>query len=60
MMDKVIQDATVGTAGWFAFAPGTVGLCAGQTLRLRALQTRGHFCTQFTLQGRFGDRTCNK
>ena len=34
-MDKIIQDdVTGGTAGWFAFAAGTVGLVAGQTLRL--------------------------
>jgi hypothetical protein len=33
-MDKAIQDATLGTVGWFAFAAGTVGLTAGQTLRL--------------------------
>jgi hypothetical protein len=33
-MDKVIQDVTLGTAGWFVFAAGTVGVTAGQTLRL--------------------------
>ena len=33
-MDKGIQDATMGTVGWFAFAAGTVGLTAGQTLRV--------------------------
>ena len=33
-MDKTIQDLTLGTVGWFAFAAGTVGLTAGQTLRL--------------------------
>ena len=33
-MDKPIQDVTLGTVGWFAFAAGTVGLTAGQTLRL--------------------------
>ena len=33
-MDKGIQDSTLGTVGWFAFAAGTVGLTAGQTLRL--------------------------
>lgn len=33
-MDKAIQDATQSTVGWFAFATGTVGLSAGQTLRL--------------------------
>jgi hypothetical protein len=33
-MDKAIQDATLGNVGWFAFAAGTVGLAAGQTLRL--------------------------
>ncbi len=33
-MDKSIQDVTLGTVGWFAFAAGTVGLTAGQTLRL--------------------------
>ena len=33
-MDKAIQDVTLGTVGWFAFAAGTVGLAAGQTLRL--------------------------
>ncbi len=34
MQDKAIQDLTLGTDGWFAFATGTVGLTAGQTLRL--------------------------
>ena len=29
-----IQDTTLGTAGWFAFATGTVGLTKGQTLRV--------------------------
>jgi len=33
-MDKAIDDVTQGTVGWFAFATGTVGLIAGQTLRL--------------------------
>ena len=33
-MDKTTQDLTLGTVGWFAFATGTVGLTAGQTLRL--------------------------
>jgi hypothetical protein len=33
-MDKAIEDVTLGTVGWFAFAAGTVGLTAGQTLRL--------------------------
>ena len=33
-MDKIMQDVTWGTAGWFAFAAGTIGLAAGQTLRL--------------------------
>ncbi len=33
-MDKTTQDATLGTVGWFAFAAGTVGLTAEQTLRL--------------------------
>ena len=33
-MDKAIQDVTLSTAGWFALAAGTVGLTAGQTLRL--------------------------
>ena len=33
-MDKAVQDVTLGTVGWFAFAAGTVGLTAGQTLRL--------------------------
>jgi hypothetical protein len=33
-MDKTIQDVTWGTVGWTAFAAGTVGLAAGQTLRL--------------------------
>ena len=33
-MDKAIQDVALGTVGWFAFAAGTVGLTAGQTLRL--------------------------
>ena len=32
-MDKV-QDVTLGTAGWFALGAATVGLTAGQTLRL--------------------------
>src|SRR5213593_367161 len=36
-MDKGIQDSTLGTVGWFAFAAGTVGLTAGQTLRLSAV-----------------------
>ena len=34
MIDKAMQDVTLGTVGWFAFATGTVGLTAGQTLRL--------------------------
>src|SRR4051812_8472962 len=33
-MDKAIQDATLGTVGWFAFAAAPVGLATGQTLRL--------------------------
>jgi hypothetical protein len=33
-MDKAIPEVTLGTVGWFAFASGTVGLAAGQTLRL--------------------------
>ena len=33
-MDKTIQDISAGTVGWFAFAAGTVGLVAGQTVRL--------------------------
>ena len=33
-MDKATPDVTLGTVGWFAFASGTVGLAAGQTLRL--------------------------
>ena len=33
-MEKAIQDVTLGTVGWFAFAAGTLGLTAGQTLRL--------------------------
>lgn len=33
-MDKAVQDVTLGTVGWFTFAAGTVGLTAGQTLRL--------------------------
>jgi hypothetical protein len=33
-MDKAMPDATPGTVGWFPFASGTVGLAAGQTLRL--------------------------
>ena len=33
-MDKAIQDATLGTIGWFAFAAAPAGLAAGQTLRL--------------------------
>ena len=32
-MDKAMQDVTLGTMG-FAFASGTVGVAAGQTLRL--------------------------
>src|SRR6266481_4177611 len=36
-MDKAIQDATLGTVGWFAFAAGTVGLTAGQTLRVNVV-----------------------
>jgi hypothetical protein len=34
VMDKGIQDLTLGTVGWFSFATGTVGLTAGQTLRV--------------------------
>ena len=33
-MDKRPQDATLGTAGWFTFAAGSVGVTAGETLRL--------------------------
>src|SRR5262245_43926620 len=33
-MDKAMPDVTVGTVGWYGFASGTVGLAAGQTLRL--------------------------
>ena len=33
-MDKAIQDATLGTVGWAAFAAAPVGLAEGQTLRL--------------------------
>ena|SRR6266705_761459 len=33
-MDKAVQDPTLGTVGWFAFGAATVGLTAGQTLRL--------------------------
>jgi hypothetical protein len=36
-MDKAIQDATLGTVGWFAFAAGTAGLTAGQTLRVNVV-----------------------
>ena len=33
-MDKLLNDATLGTIGWFAFAASTIGLTAGQTLRV--------------------------
>jgi len=36
-MDKLLQDATLGTAGWFAFAAGSVGVTAGETLRLNVV-----------------------
>jgi len=33
-MGKPLQDVTLGTVGWFAFAGAPVGLTSGQTLRL--------------------------
>ena len=36
-MDKGMQDAAMSTVGWSEFASGTVGLAAGQTLRLNVV-----------------------
>ncbi len=33
-MERGIEEAALSTVGWFEFAAGTVGLAAGQTLRL--------------------------
>jgi len=32
--DEAPRDATRGTVGWFVFAAGTVGVTAGQTVRV--------------------------